>query len=128
MVHISYFCFCMILRFIYILFIALFATACSDDVKVPKDILPKDKMVAVMADMHIAEAAVNSRSYILGNQEYLYYIGDVYKHVYKSHKITKAQFDKSYAYYSSHPELFNAVYQDVISELSNKQAEAVNAK
>lgn len=86
---------------------------------VPDGILPKEKMVAVMIDIHIARAAFDF-SVIQGDS-----LNRVayYDYIYKIHNVPKEQFIKSFNYYTEHPELMQKVYQEVIIELSKKLAE-----
>jgi len=113
-----------IFKYILIGLIAASMEACSaPKVTIPDDVLSQDKMVSILADVHLAEAAItlkftNKDTSKLQAQEF-------YDFIYKSHKTTKEQFNKSYDFYTSHPELLNKIYDDVLTELSKKQGESV---
>lgn len=47
-----------------------------------------------------------------------------YKFIFEKHKTNFSELKKSFDYYSAHPEIFSAIYDEVITELSKKQAEA----
>jgi hypothetical protein len=84
-------------------------------------VLPRDKMVAVMADVQIAEASImfqNNKGNIVENRA-----KDYYRFVFDKHRITEKQFRESFSYYASKPELMEKLYESVINEISKKQAE-----
>ena len=83
----------------------------------PWGILSHDEMVAVLLDVHVAEAAmkiVDSRAKRIEKQEY-------YNQVFVKHNITKKQFDKSLDWYARHPKLLVAIYDDVKKEAERLQ-------
>ncbi len=83
----------------------------------PWGVLSHDKMVAVLLDVHIAEAAmkvVDTSAKRIERQEY-------YNTVFGKHNITKEQFDKSLDWYSHHPKLLIEVYDDVKIEAERLQ-------
>ena len=109
-------------KFISILFLSsLILISCSkNEEKIPADIISKDKMVQVMVDIHLAEARSQMGTPFndVKAQKQSYY-----KFIFKKHKISYEQLRKSLNYYSAHPEIFSEVYDEVITELSKKQAE-----
>lgn len=88
--------------------------ACSDKKKMPADILPQPKMQAVMWDLIRGADFLNN---------YVFFKGDPVDQVAESekwnrkilamHKVSKEQFDKSYAYYQQHPMLMKAVMDSI---------------
>jgi hypothetical protein len=80
----------------------VFIVACSE--KRPSDILPQEKMREVMWDMLKASEFLDG--YVLNYDSSVNRVAETkawYEQVYRLHKITKTQFDKSYAYYREHP-------------------------
>lgn len=107
-------------------FFSFMLTSCSKrEEKIPADIISKDKMVQVMVDIHIAE----SRSQIgvpfndIKTQKQSYY-----KFVFEKHKISYTLLKKSFDYYTARPEIFSKIYDEVITELSKRQAEKGGSK
>lgn len=102
---------------------ALIIQSCSaPKVTIPNDVLSKENMVAILTDIHLAESAVtlkftNKDTSMLQAAEYNNFI-------FKNHKTTKEQFNKSYDFYVAHPDILNKIYDDVLTELSKKQGEA----
>ncbi len=99
-----------------------FFTSCSKkSIDIPKNILTKTEMVPVLVDIHLAQAVVgiNQRSDSLR-----YTLNDYSFSIFKLHHITREKYDSSLQFYTSHPELLEEIYAEVINELSKKQSEA----
>lgn len=113
----------------FVLFVLLYVISCGKKKKefvVPDGIIKKEEMVKVLADIHITEATINLRNVSSTNAASLN--ASLYKSVFVKHKISKEEFEKSYAFYSSNTELLNAVYDNVITELTKMQAEEEKKK
>lgn len=91
----------------------LLAVACNNNSKVPKGVLPKEKMESVLWDMLRADEIVN-----------LQYTKDttinrfdsstrLYQQVLQLHKTDEATFKKSFKYYESHPDLLKPVFDSL---------------
>src|SRR5688572_9129911 len=110
---------------ILVLFFICFSASCADPVVIPPDVLPKDKMTKVLADIQLIEASIQNdameRSDSTKNIVYGYY-----QSVFKKHNITADQFRRSFDFYLDHLDLMDKMYDDVIIELSKRQAEESN--
>jgi hypothetical protein len=106
---------------LYIVVLLSLSACGGGEPKVPEDIMPKEKMVSVLEDVHILEAVMSVKN-IYGDSA-LRYSSEAYKAIYKNHHTTKDDFNKSFKYYAKHPKLMDDIYKDVIDELSKKQAE-----
>ena len=109
--------------------VCLLFVACSDRTKItiPDNILSKEKMAAVMVDMHLLEASMNMAG---GNPNKIDLAGSsvaLNMDVLKKNNITKKQFDESFTFYSNNPQLLSEVYQLVLTELSKMQAEVAKS-
>jgi len=92
--------------------------SCSDKNKLPKGVLPKQKMQEVMWDMIRTGEFLNG--FVLYKDTAIDKVAESqkwYNKVYQLHKITKTDFDKSYAYYQGHPVLM----KEILDSLSKKQ-------
>jgi hypothetical protein len=92
--------------------------ACSDKDKLPPGVLPKKQMREVMWDMirtgEFLHGFVFKQDSSLDKIE----LGEKwFDKVYQLHKITKTQFEKSYAYYNSRPVLM----KEMLDSLSKRQ-------
>jgi hypothetical protein len=101
--------------------------ACSEKKQViPATVIGPDKMVSILTDVHLAQAAVSS--YSVGDTLH-FTIGDYMPAIFKNHGTTQQQFSSSLKYYSSNPSLLDSIYKEVLEELSRKEGEAdVRAK
>lgn len=98
----------------------VFLLACSGGNEVPKDILPKKKMQAVLWDMMRAGEFLDAYVFprdttgMDKNAKAL----EWYENIYRLHQVSRAGFEKSYAWYRDHP----AVMKEVLDSLSKQQA------
>ncbi len=85
--------------------LAAILAGCGNKNKIPSNIMPREKMDSVLWDMLRAGEFVNG--YVLatdtgaarGSKSVA-----VYEEVLRVHKITRAQFDESFAWYRAHPD------------------------
>jgi hypothetical protein len=102
-----------------LLFTLLLVTACtSDDNIPPADILPKEKMTMVLADIHLAESAVSTHEWNRDTSIYVY--RELEKQVFEKHGISKADFLKSYQWYSEHVKAYKELYVQVVDSMNAK--------
>ncbi|MCW3105420.1 MAG: hypothetical protein JWO09_3860 [Bacteroidetes bacterium] len=108
-------------------FFSVFLFACTDinDIPIPDNVLPEEKMADIMVDVHLLEATMNIHAGSVGK------MGPggtpIAMNIYKKHQVSKEQFDESYKFYTENPERLAEIYQLVLNNLSRMQAE-VNAK
>lgn len=106
------------MRKLFLIFlIPLFLFSCSDKSEMPKGVLPKKKMQAVMWDM--ARAGEFMNGYVLHRDSSMDKAAESQKwhsKIYQIHKITEADFDRSYAWYEDHPVLM----KELLDSLSSK--------
>lgn len=109
------------LCFLLYFFIFLIPFSCSDRMKIPKGVLPRDKMEQVLWDMISAGEFLNS--YTAGNDsiDKLSESAKLYGKVLKMHNVTLEEFNKSYSYYQLHPELMKSV----LDSLSKKEMNGI---
>lgn len=91
-------------------------------VEKPENLIKKDKMIDILVDAHLAEAAFNMRH----NQDSLVMKSsstDFYYSVLKDHQIPDSVFEKSFVYYASFPKQFEKMYQDVMNRLNQMEQE-----
>ncbi len=104
------------------LLILLLFFACqpaTENEKMPNDILHQDKMVSIMAEMHIAETMARNTIH-LGDTNVQTVI-NYYNFIYKKNHVTEETFKKSYDYYMMHPVLLDSVYSEIITKFNERQ-------
>ena len=98
-------------------FLGLLAlTACSRSV--PKGIIPPDEMAPLIADLHIIDGTLYTKSQA-PDTLYKYGLGN-YIAAFKRHHVDSAQFNKSFRYYTNQPKLFAEVYDQAIKIIQAK--------
>lgn len=107
----------MIRIFLLILFCTVLLPACKE-AEAPH--LPREKMLAVMTDIHLAEVystMVNDTSHktVNKNMDSLAYY---YKSVLKHHNVTVDEFRNSLNWYAKNPQELDSVYINVMAEIS----------
>lgn len=81
-----------------------FLLSCTAKNRIPKDVLPPDKMGAVMKDLMLADEFVTG--YIWKNDTAVNRFEEsihLYEKIFRIHHISRDQFQKSLAYYRNHP-------------------------
>jgi hypothetical protein len=98
--------------------------SCSEkEVSIPDEIISREQMVQILADMHIADASINYKS--LGDTTRLN-SDIIYRQVFNKYSVTTEQYRESYEFYLGKPGLMNKMIDEVINELSRRQSEAQN--
>ena len=110
---------------LFIIIIGFFTGSCSfftgnDDDIIPENIIPKDKMILVLADMQITEA------YLKGLRKEGHKVADTsllyYKMVFKKNDVTSSSFEESLLYYRQDLAVLDQLYADVITRLNELKA------
>jgi len=108
----------MVKKYVWVL-MAFLLLGCENE-EIPSYILSSDKMTNVLMDIHIAEAKTIMRGLPPDSGKMLFRLYE--DSVFKKHHITRAKFDSSYKYYTSHMDVFNKVYASVVDSLSLREA------
>jgi hypothetical protein len=101
----------------------LLLSSCNDEViKKPPELISRDQMIAVLVDIHLADAAFQTRRY---SSEELkdFSESDVYYSVLKKYKLADSVFETSLIYYAGKPKEFEKIYTRVINKLSEMEQE-----
>jgi len=104
-----------------LVFLLLLAGCSNQSEEIPPGIISKDSMISIMADIHIAEARLINAGGVVVKQK------DV-KSAYMRKILSEASDDttrflKSFDFYATHPEIFSQMYEQIIVEISKRQAE-----
>lgn len=103
----------------------LFLSCSSGKDNIPHDIIPKDKMMTILMDIHIAEAGVKIET---SPDSTLAKANDYYHFIFRQNEVSEEDFRKSFRYYAKHPELLQSIYQTMLDEMSKKESEVLNNK
>jgi hypothetical protein len=99
------------MRFCFVLALVILLS-CNDN-SVPKDVLSKEKMEAVLWDVMRADEMVSQYSITDSSFKDVSKNAGLYQKIFQIHNITKTTFQKSLQYYQQHP----AQLQPVIDSL-----------
>lgn len=108
-------------RLIAFCFIAMLLQACKPELpEVPADVMPMEQMKLVLADIHMADALAETKAQGGANerdlsQQYL-------TQILKNRGITLPEFKHSYDFYQNTPVLNDLLYEEVLTELSTRNA------
>ncbi|MFN7014069.1 MAG: DUF4296 domain-containing protein [Bacteroidia bacterium] len=112
-------------KILVFLFIAiLLFSSCSlekKEISIPDYVITQDSMVHILADVHIQEAMMNQYSQE-GRHMKMNPIKQ-YQLIFDKYNISKERYDSSYQFYLDNPSLLNKIYENVVIELTKKQAE-----
>ena len=110
-------------RFIIALLFICVLVSCGDkskSVAIPPNILSREKMAAVLTDIHIAEAEAGSRTLPDSTSK----VPVSFEKIFEKDSISKSQYEESLSFYMDNPDLLDTVYVQVLNELSKMQGKA----
>ncbi len=82
----------------------------------PEGIVKPDRMVEVLADIHLAEAWVFEQKMLPEKaRKWLDFYYDV---VFRIHHVTREEFTASLDFYRQHPETLDKIYEEVVTRLN----------
>ena len=104
--------------------IVLFAaTACDDPpVPEPENLVDREKMVQMLADIHLADAAFNSlrhRDSIVQNSS----SANFYYSILEKYNVQDSTFEQSFVFYASQPRKFEKMYREAMNILNEMEQE-----
>ncbi len=97
----------------------------SKEVNIPSEVIPKDTMLMLMMDIHLAEAGIRT---VAPDDSVSFYTVSYYHFIFDKYKVDKKRFQQSLKFYTDHTELLHDIYQKMIEEMSRKEAEVLNNK
>lgn len=96
------------------------------ETSIPPGIIPPDSMTIVITDMQLTEAILREFKRRGSHDEDRAVV--FYNQTFEKLGITPERYKKSLAFYEEHQETYYEIYMDVISLLSEKQAEITSSK
>ncbi len=107
---------------IFVFCFVLFFLSCGEqknEIKIPANVLDKEKFSQLICDFTMAEAAtsVNVKNVFGNKSDSAYAFNPLY-----DNDITKKTFDTTVYFYSHHPALYKEVYELTLEKLSRLQS------
>ena len=103
--------------------IVFLLTACVTEPKPPAGTLSKQQMVAILAEIHVAEATAQQVSFRGADSTQLFY-KHLERQILRRFNTDSTQYHDSYRWYVQHVREMNEIYTAVVDTLSARQAEA----
>jgi hypothetical protein len=94
----------------------IFLISCQN--QTPKGILSKEKMAALMVDVHLLDGYLTT----LPIDSATRYIHSYYQGVFRNHKIDSIQFEQNLRYYAEHPQDLDKVYEMINNQMNDYYA------
>lgn len=88
----------------------------------PKDIIPEDKMVRILADIHTAEAIIESN--VIYPDTALMTFNQEQEKIFARYNVTQSQFKNTYDYYLKNLKDMDELYEIVVDTLSMRETKA----
>lgn len=88
----------------------------------PEDLIPQEKMVAILHDLALINAAKNSNPSVLENNNI-----EPMRYIYSKYGIDSLQFVSSDVYYASIPLVYEAIYRKVSTQLESEKKKIQDA-
>jgi Domain of unknown function (DUF4296) len=85
-------------------------------VEKPANLLPPDRMAAVLTEIHVAEARVG-RMGLRGADSSAIVYARLRQRIFARQKVDTAAFTKSYVYYAAHPQQLEKLYKIIVDTL-----------
>jgi hypothetical protein len=104
--------------------IFLFLLSCGEKLlETPEDLIPKDKMINILSDLAILNAAKNSNADILRDHNI-----EPTKFVFEKYEVDSLQFVTSDVYYASLPKEYEAMYVEIEAFLEKEKGRITEEK
>lgn len=104
----------------FFLTVLIFNISCISSTNAPDNLIPKEKMVDILVDIHIADGMFTShkirQDYILSDS--INYYDKIFEH----YGYNRKDFDTSVYYYSHNINEYNKIYIEVLNRLSEMEA------
>ncbi len=112
----------------YFLIGLLLLTACNAKTTIPEDVLPENKMILILSEIHMAETEIQNINFKSVDSSYALQRAWEIK-IMKKFKTDTATYNRSYKFYLTHVEYMQDIYTAVADTLQkrNEQMEKKNS-
>jgi hypothetical protein len=93
---------------------------CGSEETPPRDLVPEDKMAAILADVHLAEARV-SRMQLQSLDSSKLVFNQLQQQIWKKHQVDTLRYKESYAFYTTHPQYMTRIYDQVLKKIEIRE-------
>ena len=104
---------------LFFFIVLLFIFSCEGSSDLPQNVIERQEFVEILADVQIFE----STDQFVRNKKTDFNLDHSYDWLFDEHNITIEDFTTSLDYYSRDPKVFEELYDDVITVITEKQIE-----
>ncbi|MEP7250784.1 MAG: DUF4296 domain-containing protein [Ginsengibacter sp.] len=104
------------MKLIVSIFFCSMILSCSRTNKVPREIIPADQMSAILWDVIRAQVMANEVSRNDSSMNAVTRTKSLTQKVFEIHKVTSSSFDKSYEWYSGHPDILRLMFDSLYTQ------------
>jgi len=116
----------MIKKLALLALLSLFLVSCgSKSFRAPTGIIQPDTLVQVLTDVHIFQATIQLGSF---QNDSAGTVHKAFEAILQKHNLTDSIYNRSLKFYSYHPDVFDDIYEKVLSNLSQQKAELMGKK
>ena len=112
---------------LFLAFCSVALLGCSEEkAKLPADLLPPAKITSILADIHIAESRVELMRVSPDTANVVF--KRLQKDIFKKHKVSEAEFTKTYNYYLDNIGALDKVYEGLVDTLTMREVRLTSEK
>ena len=109
-------------KYLFIALLTVLVFSCKEPKEeIPDNVLPMNKMVNVLIDIHLIEGNLSNKN--LPKDTGIIFYNLYEKDLYKKYNIDDSIYNRSFTYYSAHPQLMDQIYEKVVDSLSLLEGE-----
>jgi len=108
------------MRFFCLLCVTIMMAACANDSKMPKDVIPQQKMKEVLFDVLRAQEYASTK-YGFDTLAVNKNMAVMLQQVFEIHKISKENFYDSFQYYEAHPDKNKELFDSLTAYTAQKR-------
>lgn len=109
-------------KHLILIILSIVIASCKNANEPPKDLIPKEEMALIVADLTLLEATYNTKLIRVENKKEL--MLKYSKEIFDKHQVTEERFDRSYDYYINNSEEFELVLELVFEELNKMETQS----
>ena len=102
---------------IFLIILVIGLLGCKGETEIPEDVLPKDKMVRLLIDIHLLEERIDYISSLPLDSARRLYRAYEYE-IFKKHNVDTATYQKIYKFYSYEMNHMKDIYEVVVDSLN----------
>ncbi len=111
------------MKHLFCLFFCLLLFSCKQqNPKMPPNAIPQEKMVQILADIHVAESRVENR--VIYPDTALMTFNRAHSDILKQHGVTHDQFRETYDFYLQNLQQMDKLYEVIVDTLSTRETKA----